>query len=483
MSNSPRHRDAGPGTRRPSDDTSCVLADRWPDDFAVSDATTVVAALGDTAVRPALVARPLAPAAAPAPSPLPKPPRSFGRRMIAWSGRMTRRTLALALLLTVAWFWAVPFFLPLTSRAVVNARTVQVRAPINGQISALSVGVGDPVVAGGPVLALAGRNVDITQLAALRGRHAELTARRAKLALDLADTAAGEADCRADLERYQQAVVDNLRATYREGEAKVKMAELERQGADRRFGRMRQLADQQVVGSTEHDDHRDTAAVAVARTDLEQAGLSRTKKEMEAAERGLFVNRDVPLFQLQAREMAFKVPRLKAEIRETEHLAAATERALREEEARVGGLSDATVPAPVTGVVWRRPGNLAHTVERNEVIFDIADRKTMFVEALIHQRYLSTVAPGSRAVVNLTGGATLTGRVRAVRTPNPDEVEVGFALSLTDRDVKQVKVVVELDPSAGDAALIGRHARVLVTAADPGPVERAVEWVFTRVRF
>ena len=461
---------AGVATPHPDLDTDVVPVGRpLP---AAGESPTATIAHHDTKVQLAHAACPPA-----------GPTRSAARDLAARAGRAARRVTAFTFLLCALWFWAVPFFLPVTSRAVVNARLVQVRAPVGGEVVALPVGVGDAVVAGSPVLRVAAKEIDVSQLSTLRARHAEAFARRVRLARELAATTSAEAACRADLERYRRVVVETLRAGQKEGEARVVMAEAQSRGADRRLGLKQDLVVRQVAGATEEDDDRDAAAVARARIDLERAALGRVAREAEAADQGLFVTREMPVFETQARELALRIPRLAAEVREADHLLADAARAVGEEEERVRRLTDAVVPAPVSGVVWKRAGNPTQLVDRNESVVDIADRATVVVEALLHQRYAATVGPGDRAVVHLTGGPTLTGQVRAVRTSNADEADPGYALSLTDRDVKQLKVVIALDPPGVDAGMIGRHARVLVTGADPGPVGRGVEWLFTRVRY
>ena len=48
------------------------------------------------------------------------------------------------------WWLAVPFFFPVTSQAVVNARMVQVRTPIDGETAEILHEIGDSVEAGDP---------------------------------------------------------------------------------------------------------------------------------------------------------------------------------------------------------------------------------------------------------------------------------------------------------------------------------------------
>ncbi len=409
-------------------------------------------------------------------------PRTAGGRARAFFWRTVRRAAALVLLAAAAWCWAVPFFFPVTGRAVVNARTVQVRAPIAGTITALAAKVGDGVEAGRPLVHVSSTRIDTTFLETLRTRASELAARRDRLERDLREMTAREAAGRARLDAYTRAVVANLEAARREGEARVAIARTEAAGADRRLANFDELADRNVVSTLEHGDNKDGAALARGRVALEAAALEKTQKELDAAARGLFLNRDAPLAQTQAEELAVRIPKARTELDEVYQLQVAVGLAVGEEERRVGRLAEAPVPAPVSGVVWKRAGNPDQVVAHNEPVVELVDRDAVFVEALLHQRHLSSVAAGCRATVNLTGGRTLTGRVLAVRTPNPYESEQAVALSLSDHDVRQVKVLIAFDPPVPDITLIGRHARVLLTPEEPGPLDRAVAWAFARLR-
>ena len=111
-------------------------------------------------------------------------------------------------------------------------------------------------------------------------------------------------------------------------------------------------------------------------------------------------------------------------------------------------------------------------------MLEIADRDTIFVEALLPQSHLNAITTGSRAVVRLTDGRVLNGHVRAVRTLGGADTEASFAINLPCPDVKQVRVLIDFDPGIQDAALIGRHARVLIVDEHPGPAQQAMMWLF-----
>ena len=99
-------------------------------------------------------------------------PRSFG------VGTLLRRGLAFAVLTAVLWWLVLPVVFPMSSQAVVNARLVQVRAPISGMATTFYRDLGNSVHAGEPLVHLVNPDVDIRQLTLLKTRQAELVARR-----------------------------------------------------------------------------------------------------------------------------------------------------------------------------------------------------------------------------------------------------------------------------------------------------------------
>ncbi len=56
-----------------------------------------------------------------------------------------------------------------------------------------------------------------------------------------------------------------------------------------------------------------------------------------------------------------------------------------------------------------------------------------------------------------------------------------FAVNLPNRDVKQVRVLIAFEGEPGDAGLIGRHVRVLITEPAPSKLQEGVCWLFSRL--
>ncbi len=416
------------------------------------------------------------------PPPAPKTVAIPRRTTLQRVGVILRRTVGLSLLAAALWWLALPLAFPVTSDAIVNARTVQVRAPIDGSATELTCDVRDSVAVGQPMARLDNRQLDRSGLIGMTTRRAEMLGRRERLEKELGEVAKSGAAYQADADKYKQAVVSNLESAERECKSREESVRIELDAATRRVVRLEALGSR-TVSESELEAEREKQSVNRSRLALEQASLTKCKGELEAARRGLYIQKDAPHFQQKADEMALRAPQIRAELKEIAGLLATAEIEIAREAARTERLAQATVDAPVGGTVWTRQGNRGQGVKQNEVLYEIADSGSVFVEAVVHQRHLSAVAEGTPATVNITGGPSLSGRVRAVRSGRPKDNEPTFAFAMTDPDPKMLRVLVELDAGTVDPAqLIGRHVRVLIADPVADPCRRAVVWLFANAR-
>ncbi len=379
------------------------------------------------------------------------------------------------------WWLAVPFFFPVTSQAVVNARMVQVRTPIDGEAEGVLHEIGDTVEAGAPLLRVVSRRVDASHEAELVTRRAALVSDQERLRGELEEALRMRDECLANTKRFYHELVSSLKASLQEADARVQTAKVQRDAAHVRTTRAERLASLQTGADSELDTAREAEAVAIKRIEEDEASRSKLEKELQAAEKGFLFQRDAPYFEQRANELASKIPELKGQLKEIDEKRAAAENELQEERSHVVRMSETEVAAPVAGTVWKRDVQLGQVVKQHENLLEIADPETIFVEALLHQSYLNTVGPGSRAVVKLTDGRVLNGRVRAVRTLGGADTEASFAVNLPCHDVKQVRVLIDFDPVVPNAALIGRHARVFIVDEHPGFLQQTMMWVFGRL--
>lgn len=417
--------------------------------------------------------------------PAPAQPRPL-ERAPTWRERLKlgsrlRRLFAVGLVLFVLWWLVLPLAYPVSSQAVVNARLVQIRAPIDGTTCALEAELGSRVEAGQVLARLKNPQLDASQLTLLRTRYAELGARRGKLEAEIKEVA-NAVKLLQDLScKYQDGRIALLRATQKEMELQLDVAKRQHQARSKSLDRTKVLQRERSASRNEIDEAEELETVARRKIDIMQATLTRAGVELEAADQGIFLQNEVPYLQQRAAELAAKGPQLRASLKEAGDLLSKVGAELAAEEARVASLREATLTAPVPGVVWTCQGNHGQKVKDGETLFQLADSGTVFVEARLHQRHLASVAPGSRATILLPGGRTLIGRVRGVRTPGPNDRESSFAVNLPFESTKHGQVLIDFDSDLGGPELIGLHARVLFLNEDPSVLQQGLAWLFTKV--
>ena len=149
-----------------------------------------------------------------------------------------------------------PFFFPVTSQAVVNARMVQVRAPIDGSAAEILHDIGDVVREGEPLLKVVSRQADTAHLAELTTRRSVLAAQRERLASDLESAARTRDECHTSTQHFYKELVSSLKDSITEADARVEAAHAETEAAHVRTTRAVRLSAQQAGADSELDAAR-----------------------------------------------------------------------------------------------------------------------------------------------------------------------------------------------------------------------------------
>jgi len=406
----------------------------------------------------------------------PPPPVRLAKRGGSGVGKWAKRLVAAALIVTTLAWLVLPMVCPVTTQAVVNAKLVQIRAPIDGTTRDLAADLGAAVEPGAPLVTLMNNKADSIHLPGLQVKQSEVVARRARLVSEIGETEAAEKDLRLTAEKHRKGRVAVLQATLKERTTAIEVAQsnlqLRKKDLERVQGGNGAVPLQDVDSATESE------YAARKKIESERAGLERIQEELKGAREGVYLVQEPPVCLQRAEELALKLPQLRGSLAEADELLRGVGKEVADEKARLGRATEAAVASPVAGVVWTRHGNAGQVVKQNETLFEIADGSSVFVEALLSQRHMPAINPGGRATVILTGGQTLTGRVRSVRTPGPDDAETSFAIKMGKQDLKQVRVLIDIDANAADVALVGRHVRVLIADEEPGAFQRGLSWLF-----
>ena len=174
------------------------------------------------------------PLPSPAPQPMNRPARP--RKSPVW--RTARASVALLALTSLLWWLVVPLLFPVTSRAIINARTVQVRSPSDGTNTELTHEVSDEVEGGQTILRVSNPRVDTSHLSELKGKLSSLQAQQARSDRELAECEVALPTLRSTVSRYQKAAMDGLASSVKEATARTDSAQIEYEAAEQRHKRL-----------------------------------------------------------------------------------------------------------------------------------------------------------------------------------------------------------------------------------------------------
>lgn len=330
----------------------------------------------------------------------------------------------------------------ISTSAVVNAPMITVTSPFNGRVveapaMAGIIRAGQPIAEIEPsfeqrqklVELSAERDARASQLVAIDTQIAEL---RGLLSAEKARLANRE----ALIARRQEARLSGARATIAQAEARKHEVEI-------RFGRTSKLKTKGAVAAANVDlDQRD---LTVSEQDIvrEEARLDELKIDQEAIAGGLITDNDDGDHEARIHETTLKLADL------------ATERARIESEkvayeTRIAGLeTDRFAPiASGNAVVQSLNARAGDDVNDGDQLMRLVDCDRRFLEVAVSERLFESIAPGSKATVQLRGSnQPFEARVTAVRGAGARLDSPDLAAQPPQVPEGQLRVLVALDPA------------------------------------
>ena len=458
-----------------------IVQSRAPD----ASATVEPKAPGRTEDALAPAARPHTPAFAPrapdAAPDLPRPKTSLDSLLKRNPGLLRRRifkaALGLVIAVAVGWLPAQRFLELSSAEAVVNARVVTMRAPIDGRIELASVlpEVGSPVAAHTVLLRVINPRADRGRLDDVRRLRDAVESERAGIVARLGLLRPQYAELREQTRYFQEARVRQLEAQVAEVESRIAGASATHMEADATLSRATALVQSGAQTQAALDRaRRDDRVAEQAETALRRRLLV-VLVELEAARQGKFVNdsyNDRPSSSLHADEVALRISELEADLRIRDDRLKRLAESEREEAARYAQQSAAELAAPISGNLWEMLTTPGEDVRAGREVLRILDCSHMLVTAVVSEKTYASLRLGSPARFRPLGESTdYAGKViqlTGLAAPS-DSLAIGTA-ALT-RDLYRVIVSVPELKTPGCA--VGHSGRVTFTPTSSAPADVA----------
>ena len=347
-------------------------------------------------------------------------PRGYG----AWRSPVANGVMLLVSVALLAWAWQ---FLKTRSTsvvsvdAVVNGTLVDLKAPEEGTLTRVVSRTGESVMVGKPMFAV--RNDRLNELP-MQENKSRLNQTRADLAraqervdrlVILAASASVDDVAQVELVKSDTSVrVQQLDAEIAAVRARMSLSQVQ-------IDRMSGLVTEGAMPKAALDVPQAEIAQRIQEVKALEAQIEALRVSDEAARQGLYISKTrsnydpkirVQELQIQIADGRAEIAGLKQRIRdgETELVQAKTDLNQRQQ---------VVVNAPLSGVLWKMMAQEGKFVQRGEVLAQVADCKTRWVDALVDEGEVNALQVGMLADIRLTGakdGTLLRGKVQTIRS-------------------------------------------------------------------
>jgi multidrug resistance efflux pump len=343
-----------------------------------------------------------APAAAPAKRSLPQL-RAVDRRIL--------KTLAGVILVVVVGWMPLQALLQTTStEAIINARLITLRAPIEGQVSWLGqVAVGTELKPGAQVLGIVNPRADRGRLDAIGQLIGELesdikalTARRDSL-LSL------HREHSTNAEAFRTGRIAQLESRMAETRSDAAAAMARHEEAQQTLERAQALADTGTGTVVALERARRDATVAAQTLEALRHRLNTLDVELSALRRGVYVGdsyNDRPQSLQRADEITLRLNEITADLAQREARLANLRNELAAENMRHAQRSAAGLVAPVSGSVWEVMTAPGESVVRGQDLVRLLDCSGLVVTATVGEAAYNQLRVGQPARFRFRGEST-----------------------------------------------------------------------------
>jgi multidrug resistance efflux pump len=346
--------------------------------------------------------------APPPPIAPPREPGFFDR----FKGRQGVKSLiAIAVALALGWFPLQRLLAATSAEATVNARLINLRAPIDGNVSlvAPTLAVGTEVEPNEPLLYIANTRADRGRLDDLRRTINGLTSDMHAAEKRVAQLKGIEANLVAQRNAFQEGRILQLEARANEIMVQITSAEATHHDAQQAMERSKKLnaTGSQTIATLLHAE-RDfkTSGLAIEAAKIRLEG---NKIELEAARKGLFVGdsyNDLPRSAQRLDEVRQQLLDGSARVEENKGRIAYLENELAAEEQQLAVHSHADIKATVRGRIWEVLTANGEEVRVGQSLLRVLDCAGAVVTATVSESVYNKLFIGQPAHFRLRGEST-----------------------------------------------------------------------------
>ena len=378
--------------------------------------------------------------------------------------------------------WAWQFFQSRASTvvsvdAVVNSNLVDLKAPEEGTLTTVNAQRGEPITAGKLLFALRNDRVNQLPLQEIKSRtnqyRADLQRSQDRLdrlmalmnVADVDNTAQGTLEQSEVSQRIRQveAQIDGV-------QSKVNLAQVQ-------INRLTPLVAAGAMAKASLDVPTAERAQHTQAIRALEAQIAELRVNESASQQGLSLSKTRSNYdpRIRSQELQIQIADVRSEIASFQRRVQDSEKEMTQAQADVKKREEVSVNAPIGGVLWKLTSQEGKFVQRGEVLAQVADCQTRWVDALVDEAAVKDLTLGMAANVQLTGtpeNAVMTGKIQTIRS-GVGRLAAGedVAAPVTPNLPRYSQVRVLLDPvtnvsnatnqpSSGNLCYIGYTGRV-----------------------
>ena len=340
--------------------------------------------------------------------PSPAKPRISRIRKMLPSRKGIKSLVAIAIAVALGWIPVQRLLATTSAEATVNARLINLRAPIDGRVSILA-----PTLAVGTPVEPAERLLEVTNVRADRGRLDDL--RRTISTLKSEDSALTkrleqlgqlQIDLRAQRDAFQEGRILQLEAKAAELQVQIASAEAQHADAQEALERSKKLSltGSHTIASLLHAE-RDFKVTKLS-IEAARSRLQGNRVELDAARKGLFVGdsyNDLPRSAQRLDEIGQQIVEASSQLDERKSRLAYLESELAAETKLFETHSNAEVNATVRGRIWEVLTANGEEVRTGQELLRVLDCGDAVVTATVSERVYNKLWVGQSARFHLRG--------------------------------------------------------------------------------
>jgi multidrug resistance efflux pump len=402
----------------------------------------------------------------------PKPANGFSRRAI-------KSGIALAVAAVVVWIPVQRLLQATSVEAVVNARTLTLRAPIEGTVSSAltDLAVGAAFQTETPLLRITDTRADRSRFDDLQRLQERTEAEAAALNTHLDAIERMHDEFVTQTQLFQRGRIAQLEARVEESKSNFAAAETRKQETAAVLERALELdangfQPKALLQKVQRDDE-------IAKHDARAADqrIKGIEIELESARSGSFLGdsyNDRPRSSQRADELQQQIIELTSQLTEKQSILRQLQRDVTAEHDRLRLSSDAPVVAPSSSKVWELLTAPGEHVQRGQDLIRLVDCNAAMVTAVVSEAVYNHLQIGTKATFRLREGAEgMPGRV--VGLTGVASAAANYAIAPSSLRKEQYRVAVEVPVLTNQGCNLGRTGQVVFSDQVVAPIALAAE--------